>query len=404
MSEQHERQEQAVDNNAVVGASMEGEPLSELDALRTRTDALERAAHTATQGVLSKTQGRVEEETFRLSERMTHEEQERRTAMARQKAAPVVTATHPRRAAAIRISSTLVALDGTTFAMRAIPYAAALAHLTGSALTLGSSTPPQQQDVATGSVAEPWATVGAGQAEHGLETTLISARERLAAAGLTAQAKIVYAHNPAQGLIDLQQAIDANALALATHARQGVERVILGSVADAVVRRGREVTLIVPPLAPEAAIQDCVFARALAPLDGSDLSEEALRVIWPLLHGPDQHGAGVGLRALTLLYVAGDHALVNDGERYLRHMRDDLLREATIPIDITTKVMVGSPPGAIVAWAIGGEPASAYAGRHDLIIMGTHGRGRASQWLFGSVATYAVAHSDVPVLLVRAQG
>lgn len=45
--------------------------------------------------------------------------------------------------------------------------------------------------------------------------------------------------------------------------------------------------------------------------------------------------------------------------------------------------------------------AAAAKGGHDLIMMGSHGHGALSNLVMGSVATKVLAHSKVPVLLVR---
>jgi nucleotide-binding universal stress UspA family protein len=42
-------------------------------------------------------------------------------------------------------------------------------------------------------------------------------------------------------------------------------------------------------------------------------------------------------------------------------------------------------------------------GKYDLVVMGSRGRGALSASLLGSVSHYALNHSDVPVLIVRAE-
>ena len=43
----------------------------------------------------------------------------------------------------------------------------------------------------------------------------------------------------------------------------------------------------------------------------------------------------------------------------------------------------------------------AIAGKHDLVMMGSHGHGALGNLVMGSVATKVLAHCDAPVLLVR---
>ncbi len=56
-------------------------------------------------------------------------------------------------------------------------------------------------------------------------------------------------------------------------------------------------------------------------------------------------------------------------------------------------------------WKVGhaGEQIAklAMAGKYDMLIMGSHGHGSLGNLVMGSVATQVLAHSKVPVLLVR---
>jgi nucleotide-binding universal stress UspA family protein len=66
--------------------------------------------------------------------------------------------------------------------------------------------------------------------------------------------------------------------------------------------------------------------------------------------------------------------------------------DADIPV--TTVVGRGSPAEAILA--------RAKDGTHDLIVMGSRGRGPAASALLGSVSHHVLHHGRVPVLIVHA--
>jgi nucleotide-binding universal stress UspA family protein len=64
-------------------------------------------------------------------------------------------------------------------------------------------------------------------------------------------------------------------------------------------------------------------------------------------------------------------------------------------VDVETEVLQGPPAEAVLRVA-GGRQA-------DLIVMGTRGRGGLTSLLLGSVSHHVLAHSDVPVMVVRAK-
>ena len=84
----------------------------------------------------------------------------------------------------------------------------------------------------------------------------------------------------------------------------------------------------------------------------------------------------------------------------LEASHEPLLRETVkkVPDDlpVTTLLLKGNPAHAIV------EAAKQYG--IDLIVMGSHGRGRVSSALLGSVSQAVVHDSPVPVLVVHASG
>lgn len=62
-------------------------------------------------------------------------------------------------------------------------------------------------------------------------------------------------------------------------------------------------------------------------------------------------------------------------------------------VDYAEKLVVADPAEAIIA--------EARKGRHDLIVMGSHGRGALKGLLLGSVAAKVIANCDTPVTVVR---
>jgi nucleotide-binding universal stress UspA family protein len=70
---------------------------------------------------------------------------------------------------------------------------------------------------------------------------------------------------------------------------------------------------------------------------------------------------------------------------------------AQVPDDVPVTKLVSFKPSheALLARAA--------TGCHDLVVVGTRGRGRVRTALFGSVSRHLVQHCDVPVLVVHAE-
>jgi nucleotide-binding universal stress UspA family protein len=87
-------------------------------------------------------------------------------------------------------------------------------------------------------------------------------------------------------------------------------------------------------------------------------------------------------------------------DEYLIGVRDDAKAIAAdtvarIPRDVSAQVLIvdGSPAQALLDQAA--------AGKHDLIVVGSRGRGDASSLFLGSVSHAVLHHSRVPVLVVH---
>jgi nucleotide-binding universal stress UspA family protein len=101
--------------------------------------------------------------------------------------------------------------------------------------------------------------------------------------------------------------------------------------------------------------------------------------------------------------AAGDLNLVTERTEQLRQLETSAQETleaalAAVPLDVsvTTLLKHGSPGPTIVNVAA--------AGGHDLIVMGSRGRGELRSLLFGSVCHHVLQCSEVPVLVVRQSG
>lgn len=145
----------------------------------------------------------------------------------------------------------MVPLDGSPFGESVLPHAEALAAALGTHLALFSVAIPHAVPMA------PFGTEALLADDTDLTRQEHDARERLAILqrmlppGTTAD--VITDMTAARAIIDRAAAMQAGVIAMATHGRTGLARLVLGSVADAVLRGAPQSLLLYRPVSREAA-------------------------------------------------------------------------------------------------------------------------------------------------------
>ena len=198
-------------------------------------------------------------------------------------------------------------------------------------------------------------------------------------------------------------AIDWNAdlVVMGTHGRSGFERLLLGSVAEKVLRKAPCPVLTVPArvVAPRNGL---TFARILC---GVDFSPASLRGVEYAASLAAPGGPGVTLLNVVELFAesrGGRDQFVLDTPEFrsqLKRGAEALLLEAT-PREtrqrcaMTDVVTMGKAWKEILRVAADTEA--------DLIVLGVEGRSTADLFLFGSTTQHVVRQATCPVLTIRA--
>ncbi len=140
-----------------------------------------------------------------------------------------------------------------------------------------------------------------------------------------------------------------------------------------------------------------MYDTLLVPLDGSTFSERALPLAVTLAQRMQAR--------IILLHVIGapvfpggdtveaERQTGEEAQDYLAHVASTIAAEG---LHTETTLAYGQAAESILL-----EIKSAGA---DLVVMCSHGRSGLGRWIFGSVAEQVLAHSPVPVLLVRPTG
>jgi nucleotide-binding universal stress UspA family protein len=296
------------------------------------------------------------------------------------------------------IERIIVPVDGSTLSEQAIPF--------GSLLARTFSCPIEIVHVIElpmyVTIADPAATVS----PDAVTAYLTSLTERLPL-GMQARTVVVDGR-PARELLALANETSGSMIVMATHGRGGLPRALLGSVADKVVRGSSVPVGLVRAADLPLPLPD-KLTRIAIPLDGSELSEEALRVGIDLAN---RTGATLLLvRVIEPIVVSPPSCDMYGAMSMDPHMVEEIITELKedARASLSTWADTISDDGIPVEWVMSeGRPITeilrhAVEHRADLIMTTTHGRGGLSRIFLGSVATGLINHSPLPLIVIPAR-
>jgi nucleotide-binding universal stress UspA family protein len=295
----------------------------------------------------------------------------------------------------------LVTLDGSRTAENALPYARALARGFKvpvdllSVIDLAEIVP--NVSVAEGLFLDTLAddeTRRRGDYLNGIAKSFSGAR---------VQCKIAKG-DAASVIIESAAAEKDTLVCMATHGRSGLNRWLLGSVAEKVLR-GASAQLLLIRASVEAQTEgEKRLESVIVPLDGSSLAEQVLEPIADLAKRLDlevilfrSYNVPYGIYDVGASYAVDLERLSADIEadvqQYLEEKRDALAKAGLEKISYASKE--GLSADEIIKFA--------RATPDNLIAMCTHGRSGVKRWVLGSVTETVARHSGDPVLVLRAQ-
>jgi nucleotide-binding universal stress UspA family protein len=207
-----------------------------------------------------------------------------------------------------------------------------------------------------------------------------------------------------QVIIETAAADKGTLVTMATHGRSGINRWLLGSVAEKVLRGGTNPMLLVRATEEGKTEGTATLKSIVVPLDGSELAEGVLPAVTDL--AKTLKLAVVLFRAYNIpynAYAGGEGYYAVNYEELLTAMKD----EAVDYLEKKTEAVKKSGVAEVSYVAKEGFAADeiislAHKSPDNLIAMCTHGRSGVKRWMLGSVAETVVRHSADPVLVLRA--
>jgi len=195
-------------------------------------------------------------------------------------------------------------------------------------------------------------------------------------------------------ILELAEVQGVGLIIMGTHGLRGIDRVLLGSVTDKVLRKAHCPVLAVRKpahdLVTQSGIPDVIpLQRILCCTDFSDPSEQAL-----------EYGVSLAREyeaRLTLLHVlegVADSADVeNEIAKAMENLEKQLSPETRTNCKVKTLVRIGNPYQQIIELAL--------ESRTDLIVVGVRGRSALDLAVFGSTTYRVVQLGPCPVLVVH---
>lgn len=208
--------------------------------------------------------------------------------------------------------------------------------------------------------------------------------------------------NALPNILDLARSLPSELIVIGTYGRSGVDRLVLGSVTEKVLRKSTCPVMTVPP--PVSAPSESVpvlFKRILCAIDFSEPSTKALELALSLAQEADAE--------LVILHVIeglpdtqhwkqGDPTLL----RYLLDAEADASKQ--LRESVSSEARNWCKPVELLTTGRAYREILRIARERDvhLIVMGVHGRNPIDLMFFGSTTHHVIRAASCPVLTLRA--
>jgi nucleotide-binding universal stress UspA family protein len=208
--------------------------------------------------------------------------------------------------------------------------------------------------------------------------------------------KVVESGVPYQSITEYAESAGIDMIVMGTHGRTGLERALLGSVAEKTLRTASMPIVAVPPTANDTDDDALEFRYddVLLPTDGSGAAERAVEWGIALTTANDATLHSIYSVISSEMFDFADVTDIGDALEQIGNQALNTIRERGERNDLTveTSLQRGAAAGTILSYAETNDV--------DMIVMGTHGRSGVTRYLIGSVTETVVRKAAVPVCCV----
>lgn len=209
--------------------------------------------------------------------------------------------------------------------------------------------------------------------------------------------------SPAEVIIEKAAADKSILIAMTTHGRSGLNRWLLGSVAEKVLRATTNPLLLVRANPEGKADGAASFKSIVVPLDGSALAETVLPTVVRIAKklGLEVFLIRIYSNPYSPFVSGGGHYAVNV-DALMKDIRDQARNYLEAKVIELRKCGVEQISYLLQEGVAADEIVSvADHTPESLIVICSHGRTGVKRWVLGSVTETVVRHSDRPMLVLR---
>lgn len=220
------------------------------------------------------------------------------------------------------------------------------------------------------------------------------AADRAHQRGITTDTEVIQG-KPYSTIVDYANSRGLDLIVMPTHGRQGLERFLLGSTTERVIRRSDVPVLTIRP--DDDSTIEYPSRTVLVPTDGSDCADQALEMGIDVANAG---GAALHLLSIIALTSLGVDVRSDIQRTAQEENANELIKDAKTAAE---NAGVDSVSGAVKYDSSIHQAILSYIDEHDvdLVVIGTHGWTGFDRYVLGSVTEYLIRTSPIPVLTVR---
>jgi nucleotide-binding universal stress UspA family protein len=294
----------------------------------------------------------------------------------------------------------LVPLDGSAIAEQVLPHACSLAGTLSLPVELLHAVDPQTIETFTDPRHGRYVDmVEADFKEKGLDYLKKFEDSFPKASKIVCSVEI---GKPADVIVAKAAAQPATLITMSTHGRSGIQRWLLGSVAEKVLQMTTNHLLLVRGDKENKTVRSSL-KTVVVPLDGSSLAEKALPCVREIAKKMDLEVLLLRVYAVPVMAFTGEDYYAPNLEMILQEAKDEAKRYLEQKVNqlkreglqrVSSRLLEGEIANQIIDFA--------RKTPDNLIAMCSHGRSGIGRLVLGSVTSRVVRYSGDPVLVVRA--